>query len=115
LQVLNHAEGLKENQDGLTYIVSRLPWHIYLIDLLCSEASKTGEEYQKFKIPIREGIVKLYRLIIEYQILTFRSHRHRSRNFARNAMGLAEWTDRLRDIQSAEQQVEKSVQHDHMT
>ncbi|EAW23426.1 uncharacterized protein NFIA_021340 [Aspergillus fischeri NRRL 181] len=99
--VFNHVKGLKENWNGLTYIISRLPW--------------TPEGNQKFKVPIRKEIVNLYRLIIEYQMLTFRACRHPSRDFAKNIVGLAEWTDRLQDIKSAEQQVNELVRHNHMT
>lgn len=106
---------LEENRKGLIYIISRLPWYMYLIDLLRSDAWRSQEEYQKFKIPIRTEIVNLYRLVIEYQMLTFRSCHHRTRDFARNTVGLAEWEDRLQGIQSAEKHVEKFVHHDHMT
>jgi hypothetical protein len=45
-------------------------------------------------------------------MLTFRACRHPSRDFAKNVVGLAEWTDRLKDIQSAEQWVEDFM-HQH--
>ncbi|KAJ5498757.1 hypothetical protein N7453_007808 [Penicillium expansum] len=113
--VFNHARATQENQNGLVYIVSKLPWYIHLIDLLRSDAWSAPEKYQKFKIPIRKEIVGLYQLVIAYQIRTFGAYHHKFRDFAKSAVGLTEWESMLQEMKSSEQRVDKFVSHENMT
>ncbi|CAI7577619.1 unnamed protein product [Penicillium bialowiezense] len=113
--VFNHARATQENQNGLAYIVSKLPWYIHLIGLLRSDAWKAPEEYRKFKIPIRKEIVGLYQLVIAYQIRTFGACHHKFREIANNTVGLTEWNNMIEEMKSSEQRIDKFVHHEHMT
>ncbi|OKL58612.1 hypothetical protein UA08_06176 [Talaromyces atroroseus] len=85
------------------------------VNLLRSDAWQSSEEYKKFKVPIRKEIVTLYGLVIEYQMLTFQTCNHRIRDFAKNAVGLSQWDEKIRAIISAEKRVDNFLNYDHKT
>lgn len=64
---------------------------------------------------IRDNLVEMYRLIIEYQVLTFASYHHRCRHFFTNALGLADWEGRVEALRSLEKEVAEDVDFDFQT
>ncbi|OKL59573.1 hypothetical protein UA08_05179 [Talaromyces atroroseus] len=104
----NFAKAVDDNGAGIAYITGKLPENIELIEHLRSKPWKSREGTQKFKLTIRNNLVQLYRLIIEYQVLTFHAC-HSKSAIMKSSLGLAKWKEKLDGIKSAEAQLDKVV------
>ncbi|OJJ29775.1 hypothetical protein ASPWEDRAFT_177517 [Aspergillus wentii DTO 134E9] len=102
--IVNNVEQTDANQAGLNYVISILPWYTQLIDLLDADAWNSPEKFHELKSTIRKEIVKLYKLLIEYQLRSVRAH-HSKTTIARNIVKWDDWAKMIQDIKDAEQQL----------
>lgn len=115
-KLVRYGEQVSENANGLMYIIARLPWYAKLVDLLRSAAWNGSGNLRQSKIALREAITDLYKVVIEYQLLTFHDYHHKLKTFAKATAGLGEpWKDRLKSIRNAEAEIEKHMHHDFTT
>ncbi|PYH93330.1 hypothetical protein BO71DRAFT_257129 [Aspergillus ellipticus CBS 707.79] len=103
-QVTQYVNENKENQEGLSYVVSRLPWYNQLIDLLDSDTWASPDKFNGMRAQIRETITKLYTLLIEYQLRSFGTQKYTISTIARQATKWDDWNGKIVKIKEIEQQ-----------
>ncbi|GKZ61127.1 hypothetical protein AnigIFM49718_007833 [Aspergillus niger] len=114
--LVKYSDQINANHNGLLYIIAKLPWYAHLVELLKSEIWQSPQQFRQSKIPLREAIIELYRLIIEFQLLTLRECHHKFRTLSKTFVGLgSSWEDRLKNIQEAESEVQKYMKIDFRT
>ncbi|RAH55794.1 hypothetical protein BO85DRAFT_440088 [Aspergillus piperis CBS 112811] len=110
------CDQVNASHDGLLYIIAKLPWYAHLVELLKSEIWQSPQQFRQSKAPLKEAIIELYRLIIEFQILTLRKCHHKFRTLSKTFVGLGSSSeDRLIKIQEAESEVQKHMEIDFRT
>ncbi|GLA17703.1 hypothetical protein AnigIFM62618_004851 [Aspergillus niger] len=115
-KLVKYSDQINANHNGLLYISAKLPWYAHLVELLKSEIWQSPQQFRQSKIPLREAIIELYRLIIEFQLLTLRECHHKFRTLSKTFVGLgSSWEDRLKNIQEAESEVQKYMKIDFRT
>lgn len=87
-----------------------------MVELLKSEIWQSPQQFRQSKAPLKEAIIELYRLIIEFQILTLRECHHKFRTLSKTFVGPGSSSeDRLIKIQEAESEVQKHMEIDFRT
>lgn len=84
-------------------MVSECPWYSQLIDFLNTDAWDNPRQFDKFKDVICAEIVKLYKLLIEYQLQSFAVNR--ALLIARNTIGWDDWKRKVDKIKTVEQEL----------
>ncbi|OJZ88761.1 hypothetical protein ASPFODRAFT_44485 [Aspergillus luchuensis CBS 106.47] len=114
--LVKYSDQVNASHDGLLYIIAKLPWYAHLVELLKSEIWQSPQQFRQSKAPLKEAIIELYRLIIEFQILTLRECHHKFRTLSKTFVGLGSSAeDRLNRIQEAESEVQKYMEIDFRT
>ncbi|KAI9926618.1 hypothetical protein MW887_004387 [Aspergillus wentii] len=111
----NNIDQIVENQEGLNYVVSKLPWYIQLIDLLHSSSWNHSDQFRRLSRTIRDEIVDLYKTLILYQLQSFRSYRHPVATLVKNTVRYHNWKQMKQDIEAAELQLDKGIKAHHNT
>ncbi|KAL2817934.1 hypothetical protein BDW59DRAFT_152384 [Aspergillus cavernicola] len=102
MPVTEHAEQTNANKDGLSYIVSKLPWYTHLIELVNADTWSETSAMRECQPLIRSTIIELYKLLIEYQLRTFYVRNHRVVAIASNTVRWDVWEGKLAEIQKIE-------------
>ncbi|GLB04759.1 hypothetical protein AtubIFM57258_010778 [Aspergillus tubingensis] len=114
--LVKYSDQVNASHDGLLYIIAKLPWYAHLVELLKSEICQSPQQFRQSKAPLKEAIIELYRLIIEFQILTLRDCHHKFRTLSKTFAGLGSSAeDRLTKIKEAESEVQKYMEIDFRT
>ncbi|GLA65492.1 hypothetical protein AtubIFM54640_007675 [Aspergillus tubingensis] len=114
--LVKYSDQVSASHNGLLYIIAKLPWYAHLIELLKSETWQSPQQFRQSKAPLKEAIIELYRLIIEFQILTLRECHHKFRILSKTFVGLGSSAeDRLAKIEEAESEVQKYMEIDFRT
>ncbi|PGH04089.1 hypothetical protein AJ79_07189 [Helicocarpus griseus UAMH5409] len=111
--IVDNMEQANAMQDGLSYVISKLPWYTNLIGLLNSDAWKSPKEFRELRLVIRGAIVDLYKLLILYQLRSLQACTHTLGTWAKNAVKWHSWEDMLEGIQTAEKGLEQYMQTYH--
>ncbi|OJI91331.1 hypothetical protein ASPTUDRAFT_111989 [Aspergillus tubingensis CBS 134.48] len=115
-KLVKYSDQVNASHDGLLHIIAKLPWYAHLVELLKSEIWQSPQQFRQSKAPLKEAIIELYRLIIEFQILTLRDCHHKLRTLSKTFVGLGSSAeDRLAKIKEAESEVQKYMEIDFRT
>ncbi|PYH92884.1 hypothetical protein BO71DRAFT_431505 [Aspergillus ellipticus CBS 707.79] len=99
------------NDQGFTYVTSRMRYYMSLVPLLLPENQHPSAEtdLEKFKTEIRAQVVDLYQHILDFQIRSvLRFYRSWRANFARDTIQHDNWEGMLAKVHDIERSVEKS-------
>ncbi|KAI9043680.1 uncharacterized protein KD926_003030 [Aspergillus affinis] len=113
-KITEYLEQLSASQDGLKYVVSRLPWYTQVVDLNADSWSDCDNFNQRRGV-IYDQLIQLYQLLIEYQIRCFVVSKNLTSRVLRNATGQEDWAGRINKIQETEKLVKESLDRNDST
>lgn len=82
--------------------MSRLPWYGQVIDLLNRDYWKSQHSFNALQESIRDEIVVLYKLLIEYQLRAYYTYCRRFSTISRDIMKLDDWAGMVAEIKETE-------------
>lgn len=105
----NPSEAKQANQEGFTYVTSRLKFYIGLEELLWPQNSKDNAKgLGQVRTELEANIVGLYRQILNFQIRTvLRCYGRRGMIFLRDLVQWDGWNGMLDDIKKREESIHK--------
>ncbi|KAK0615242.1 hypothetical protein B0T17DRAFT_620037 [Bombardia bombarda] len=104
--ILNHAEQISARQAGFSYVMSRLKWYDQIIDLLNRDHWKSQHKFTMLRQGIRDEIVGLYKLLIEYQLRTYYAYCRPVATFSKDILKLDDWDGMISGIKRAESKLQ---------
>ncbi|PYH70640.1 uncharacterized protein BO88DRAFT_452164 [Aspergillus vadensis CBS 113365] len=114
--LVRYSDQVNASHNGLLYIIAKLPWYAHLVELLRPEIWQSPQQFRQSKAPLKEASIELYRLIIEFQILTLQECHHKFRTLSKTFVGLGSSAeDRLTKIKEAESEVQTYMEIDFRT
>jgi len=107
--IINNAEQIAAKQIGFSYIMSRFTWYEQVVDLLDREYWKSQHGFSVLQQGIRDEIVSLYKLLIEYQLRAYYAYCRRLAAISRDFLKLDDWEGMISDIKSAEVRLQEYI------
>ncbi|KAF9889377.1 hypothetical protein FE257_007487 [Aspergillus nanangensis] len=104
--IINNARKVDASQQGVNYIVSRMPWYTELTKIANLHSWKTPDLQET----IAEMTVEIYKQLIRYLLACGRFYDHSSYRFAPNRAKWDDWAVMVSDIKSAEDRIEAFIQ-----
>jgi hypothetical protein len=94
------------NRDGFTYVTSQMRYYVEMETILLPEDLKPG-----LKAYLTEGVVDLYRLIIDFQVRSvIRFYRSGTKNYFRSVTNFDKWNDRLDHLRNEESKLKEKFE-----
>lgn len=94
------------NRDGFTYVTSQMRYYVEMETLILPEDMKPG-----LKAYLSEGIVDLYRLIIDFQVQSvIRFYRSGTKNYFRSVINFDKWNDQLDYLANEERKLKEKFE-----
>jgi hypothetical protein len=107
--VINNAEQIAAKQAGFSYVMSRFTWYEQVIDLLDREYWKSQHGFTMLQQGIRDEIISLYKLLIEYQLRAYYAYCRRLTSLTRDFLKLDDWESMISNIKSAEVRLQEYI------
>lgn len=97
-------EQVDANQDGLSYIISKMPWYTHLVELVNEDTWSTTSSTEP-KVYIQNRITELYKCLVEYKLRSFHVRNHKLKAIASNTFQLSNWKKSLEEIKCIEDEI----------
>ncbi|KAK1755391.1 hypothetical protein QBC47DRAFT_460409 [Echria macrotheca] len=105
--IINHSEQIAAKQTGFSYVMSRFAWYSEALDLLNRDYWKSPHSFSALHQSIRDELVVLYKLLIEYQLRTYYTYCRRLKTFSRDLVRLDDWSGMIAAIKEAESRLQE--------
>ncbi|KAK3682948.1 hypothetical protein B0T22DRAFT_297624 [Podospora appendiculata] len=100
--ILNHAEQIAAKQTGFSYVMSRFTWYDQVMDLLNYNYWKSQHNFTMLRQSIKEEIIQLYKLLIEYQLRAYFAYCRPLATLAKDILKLDDWEGMVAGIKASE-------------
>jgi hypothetical protein len=104
--IVNHAEQISAREAGFAYVMSRFTWYGQVLDLLNREYWNSPHSFSTLRHAIRDEIVALYKLLIEYHLRAYYTYCRPLTTISRDILKLDDWNSMLLDIKESEKHLE---------
>ncbi|KAM7191627.1 hypothetical protein V8F20_009234 [Naviculisporaceae sp. PSN 640] len=105
--VLNHSEQIAAKQSGFNYVMSRFYWYDQVLSLLDRDHWKNHRDFVSLRYNIREEIINLYKLLIEYQLRAYYAYCRPMATITRDIFKLDDWDGMILNIKEAEERLQE--------
>ncbi|KAL2131417.1 hypothetical protein VTI74DRAFT_5128 [Chaetomium olivicolor] len=107
--IVNHAEQIAAREAGFAYVMSRFTWYGQVLDLLNRDYWKSPQSFSALRHAIRNEIVVLYKLLIEYHLRTYYTYCRPFTTISRDILKLDDWDSMLSAIKESEKRLEDYI------
>lgn len=106
--IVNHAEQIAAREAGFAYVMSRFTWYGQVLELLNRDHWKTPHaSFSALRRAIRDEIVSLYKLLIEYHFRAYYTYCRPLTTLSRDVLKLDDWNSMISAIKESEQRLEE--------
>ena len=104
--VLHHAEQIAAKQIGFNYVMSRFTWYDQVLDLLNRDHWKSQHNFIILRQAIRDEVINLYKLLIEYQLRAYYAYCRPLLTISRDILKLDDWETMILEIKESEKRLQ---------